>query len=150
MMVSEKKKVWMSFSCWIRLLFWANLNQVPRYLLPTIIRELSLVMCEPQVFGLWADSSLTFSEISGLGRVRVVKNLLRMGSWASIYVLIGSYRSFYHRCASLRFSVFKQFRVEQNFLCMVGQTQAWAWYMECRHDLPTYVSFLVHSYHHIK
>ena len=23
-------------------------------------------------------------------------------------------------------------------------------YMECRHDLPTYVSFLVHTYHHIK
>ena len=33
---------------------------------------LLVVMCEPQVFGLRADSSLAFFEISGFGRVRVV------------------------------------------------------------------------------
>ena len=45
-----------------------------------------IVMCEPQVFGLRADSSLAFFEISGFGRVRVVQNLLRTGGQAGIYV----------------------------------------------------------------
>ena len=46
-----------------------------------------VVMCEPQVFGLWAGSSLPFFEISGFGRVRVGKNLLQAGGQEGIYVL---------------------------------------------------------------
>ena len=45
-----------------------------------------IVMYEPQVFGLRADSILPFFEISGFGRVRVVQNLLRTGGQAGIYV----------------------------------------------------------------
>ena len=46
---------------------------------------LLLVMCEPQVFGLRADSSLPFFEISGFRRVRVVQNLLRAGGYLCTY-----------------------------------------------------------------
>ena len=46
----------------------------------------NVVMCEPQVFGLRAGSSLPFFEISGFGRVRVGQNLLRTGGRAGIYV----------------------------------------------------------------
>ena len=46
----------------------------------------TLVMCEPQVFGLRAGSSLPFFEISGFGRVQVGQNLLRTGGRAGIYV----------------------------------------------------------------
>ena len=50
---------------------------------------LLVVICEPQVFGLRAGSSLPFFEILGFGRVRVVQNLLRAGGRAGIYIHTG-------------------------------------------------------------
>ena len=43
-------------------------------------------MCEPQVFGLRADSSLPFFEILGFRQVWVVQNLLWTGGQVGIYV----------------------------------------------------------------
>ena len=47
----------------------------------------SIVVCEPQIFGLRAGSSLPFFESSGFGRARVGQNLLRTSGRAGIYGL---------------------------------------------------------------